>query len=76
MKTNPQNIEVGQYVYVFDHTLWSKNGGDSKTDDFHRLAAVEKIYWKGGELLADVVFDYDKRVSKGHFVSGIRRNPK
>lgn len=63
-----EHIGVGYVVMVFDNLLWTQNGGDSETDNFFREASVLRIY----PPLADVQFLHDGRLSKGHFISGIR----
>lgn len=71
-----KNVSVGQKVMVFDSRLWQQNGGDSETDTFFREAKVLKTYAicrtvnpPKYEHLADVQFDHDGRISKGHFVN-------
>lgn len=58
----------GKFVLAFDGDLWTKNGGDHKTDTFYRKAKVLKIYKERGRVLADIEFEHSKRISPGHFV--------
>lgn len=78
-----KNLYNGKAVMVYDHQLWLKNGGDSKTDTFMRKATIVNMYTefdntkhlaeqKYSPVLVDVKFEHDGRISKGHFANGIK----
>lgn len=61
---------------VFDDKLWNENGGDAEPDN--------SIFWQPATVLfiddepaqtATVRFHHDNRVSRGHFLSGMRDLP-
>lgn len=78
-------VFTGKIVMVFDPRLWEENGGDSKTDSFFREATILKIYeenlspsrltWQHPQVLADIKFCHDGRISKGHFTDGMEECP-
>jgi hypothetical protein len=65
------SLYVGKKISVFDSKLWDKNGGDSKTDDFYREATIIKITGDS-QVLLDVKFSHDGRISHGHFAQYIK----
>lgn len=72
-------MKVGDTVKVFDASLWRDCGYDFEDNSFFwRDATILEIYLYDSrgfkDLLADVRFHYDGRVSRGHFVNGINRN--
>jgi hypothetical protein len=60
-------------MLVFDPKVW---GGKDRWDNSHcwKLATIIRRYRPVGESeeLADVRFEHDGRVSRGHFVRGMR----
>lgn len=70
--SNPVALE-GCRRLVFDGIAWTLAGGD-KGDNlcFYKPATVIKVRYESGEWLADVLFDHDTHISRGHFVSGLR----
>jgi hypothetical protein len=63
-------------VMVFDPQLWEQNGGDSKNDNFYREAyIINANHGSGKEIIVDVYFLHDNRVSRGHFITHIYPTP-
>lgn len=60
---------------VFDPTLWGgRDSGDNS--QFWKPAIILREYRDNeGRELADVRFDHDGRVSRGHFVDGMKGEP-
>lgn len=71
LKSKEVDLTPGTNVMVFDNRLWEKNGGDSKTDSFMREATILRVYLKDGDVLLDVTFNHNGRVSEGHFARGV-----
>ena len=64
--------EIGPRKLVYDAGLW---GGRDQGDNsqFYKTAVILSEYVDSrGRLLADVRFDHDGRVSRGHFVDAMR----
>jgi hypothetical protein len=65
-------VSSADRVVVFDARLWGgRDVGDNS--QFWKSATIIRTYWDcDGNLLADVQFDHDDRVSYGHFVDVMR----
>jgi hypothetical protein len=58
---------------VFDHLAWTLVGHDIGDNScFYKPATIVKVRRSEGEWVADVLFDGEMRISRGHFISGFR----
>ena len=65
-------LAPGDRVLVFDPRLYKDDKITPPAYTF-RPATVKRYYRDNNESLIDVVFDYDGRLSRGHFTWGVRR---
>lgn len=65
-------LKVGDDVEVFDSSLFV-NDKVTPPDVTYKRARILKIYEGApGDVLGDVEFEYNGKVSKGHFLNMIR----
>lgn len=69
---NPKALE-GCRRLVFDGIAWTLAGGDKGDNScFYKPATVIKVRLLEGEWVADVLFDHEAHISRGHFLNGLR----
>ena len=69
------HFKPGDRVIVFDPTLWEDDKRTPLSVTF-KPATIIRCYAhrsKGAPIVADVIFDHDRRLSKAHFIAEIRR---
>lgn len=70
MTTETVEWKVGDVARVFDCDAWRSVGHDVGDNScFWREATILELYSRGHEMLADVRFHGDGRISLGHFVT-------
>jgi hypothetical protein len=58
---------------VFDGLAWTLAGHDVGDNScFYKPATIIKVRRSEGEWVADVLFDGETHISRGHFISGFR----
>lgn len=71
---NPAALE-GCRRLVFDGLDWQRVGRDVGDNScFWKPATIIKVR-HAGEWVADVQFDHDGHLSRGHFIDGMRKLP-
>ena len=67
-------LHIGQIVRVFDDRAWRRVGHDiGDNSRFYKAARIERLYdYRGSDPVADVTFLAENRLSKAHFVWGIK----
>lgn len=69
---------LGSRVTVFDSLAWAQAGYDQPDGNaqFYRPATVERVLiTPTGEVVADVRWDHNNRVSAGHFIDAMTPGP-
>lgn len=68
-------FETGEIVQVFDAASWTKVGDIGDNSRFYREAKILEFGLIPGEMkfTVTVKFLFDGRVSKGHFLDGLRK---
>ena len=73
MPTNDLRKLEGCRRLVFDHVAWTLAGHDVGDNScFYKPATVIKVRRVDGEWVADVLFDHETRISRGHFITSLR----
>ena len=54
---------------VFDGAAWALTGDVGDNSCFYKPATIIKVRREDGEWVADVLFDHDTRISRGHFLA-------
>jgi hypothetical protein len=70
------NLQIGDVAIVFDSKLWGGRDNREGNSWYYKEATVLSVYrtpndpmrFSYGDVVADVRFHHDGRVSKGHFV--------
>lgn len=64
-------ITEGRKVVAYDPRIWHERGYDlGHNEDCWKPATVLKVYVSRGDLLVDLLFDHNPRISHGHFADG------
>lgn len=66
------SVMIGKVVSVFDPQEWNGQDQGDNSQFFHPATILDVYYSSDLELLADVRFHHDGRVSTGHIVSLIQ----
>lgn len=70
-RINPTELE-GCRRLVFDGADWERVSHDIGDNScFWKPARITRVYHRG-EWLADVVFEHNGSLSRGHFIDGMR----
>ena len=70
MKTE---FKPGEVVLAFDSREWSEHGDVGDNSKFWKRAEIVTLYHLRGDYLAEIYFLQEHRMSRGHFVSGLKK---